>query len=297
MTNFLLSHQALLNLCIINAVLALSQYVVLRAGVFSLATAGIAAIGAYTAGNLMLRQAVHPALAVLAAGLLGGIVSMILAAPLARLRGVFQAIATLAFVQIVMSLALYSDSLTGGATGLNAIPKVVETWHLLVVLIGVVFVLSRLGKSPTGRAFDTIRQDETVAVSLGIDVVPHHRLAFILSGCIAGVAGGLMAGHNYSVATAEFGFHMMISVLSFVIFGGLVSLAGPIVGALFLTILPEVARPFADNRMIMYGALLIVSIVYLPHGVVDTWLLKLARRRQAAMSGKSGPQAAARAAS
>ena len=207
MSNFLLSHQALLNICIINAILALSQYVVLRAGVFSLATAGIAAIGAYTAGILMLRG-VHPAVCVLAAAVTGIVAAVILSVPLARLRGVFQAIATLAFVQIVMSLALYAESITGGATGLNGIAKTVETWHLLAVLLLVVFVMSRLGRSPTGRAFDTIRQDETVAVSLGIDVVSHHRVAFILSGCIAGLGGGMMAGHNYSVATAEFGFHL-----------------------------------------------------------------------------------------
>lgn len=281
MMDFLLGHQALLNLCIINAILALSQYVVLRAGVFSLATAGLAAIGAYTAGNLMMRQALHPAIAVLAGTLFGGVVSVILAVPLARLRGVFQAIATLAFVQIVMSLALYAESLTGGATGLNGIAKTVESWHLIVVLAAAAFALSRLARSPAGRAFDTIRQDETVAVSLGVDVVHYHRLAFALSGCIAGLAGGLMAGHNYAVANGEFGFHMMIAVLSFVVFGGRASVAGPIAGALVLTILPEVARPLADNRMILYGALLIVAIVYLPNGVVDTWLLKLQRRRPA----------------
>lgn len=290
MMNFLLGHEALLNMCVINAILALSQYVVLRAGVFSLATSGIAAIGAYTAGNLMLRQELHPAIGVLAGALLGGVVSLILAVPLARLRGVFQAIATLAFVQIVMSVALYADSLTGGATGLNGIAKTVESWHLLLVLAVTTFTLSRLARSPAGRAFDTIRQDETVAVSLGIDVVHYHRIAFVLSGCIAGLAGGLMAGHNYAVANGEFGFHMMIAVLSFVVFGGRVSVAGPIAGALALTLLPEVARPLADNRMILYGALLIVAIVYLPNGVVDTWLLKL--RRRPAAAGLPLPEAA-----
>jgi branched-chain amino acid transport system permease protein len=281
MTNFLLGREALVNICMINAILALSQYVVLRAGVFSLATSGIAAIGAYTAGNLMLRPDLPPALGLLAGALLGGVVSVILAIPLARLRGVFQAIATLAFVQIVMSVALYADSITGGATGLNGIAKTIESWHLVLVLAVTAFALSRLARSPAGRAFDTIRQDETVAVSLGIDVVHYHRIAFALSGCIAGLAGGLMAGHNYAVANGEFGFHMMISVLSFVVFGGRTSVAGPIAGALLLTILPEVARPLADNRMILYGTLLIVAIVYLPNGVVDTWLLRQQRRRAA----------------
>ena len=280
MTGFLLSHQALLNLCLLNVLLAQSQYIVLRAGVFSMATAGIAAIGAYTSGYLMLRQGLQPALAIALAGGVGLLASMILALPLVRLRGVFQAIATLAFVQIVMSLVLYAERYTGGATGLNGIAKSVDTWHLLAVVAAVSFVLAQLGRSPTGRAFDTIRQDETVAVSLGIDVARHHLLAFALSGFVAGIAGAMMAAHNYSVAHGEFGFGMMIAVLSYVVLGGRRSVAGPLVGAIVLTLLPEIARPLADNRMVIYGALLIATIIYLPDGVVDTWLLQRHRRRR-----------------
>ena len=284
MSNFFLANEALLNLCMINAFLALSQYIVLRAGVFSLASAGLAAIGAYAAAGVILRHNAHPALAIGFASILGMASATILAIPLARLRGVFQAIATLAFVQIVMSIALYAESITGGATGLNGIPKSVESWHLLIILVGVTYFFAKLGASPTGRAFDTIRQDETVAVSLGIDVVRHHAIAFALSGLVAGIAGGLMAAHNYSVANGEFGFGMMIAVLSFVVLGGRQSVAGPIVGASVLTLLPHVARPLADNRMIIYGALLVTAIVYLPHGIVDTLLLHRRRRQQSSRS-------------
>ena len=292
MSNFLLSHQALLNLCIINALLAQSQYIVLRAGVFSMATAGIAAIGAYTAGYLMLRLGLHPALAAMAGGVVGLLAAVILALPLVRLRGVFQAIATLAFVQIVMSLVLYSERFTGGATGLNGIEKSVDTWQLVLVLGAVSFLLVQLGRSTTGRAFDTIRQDETVAASLGIDVARHHMLAFAVSGFIAGIAGAMMAAHNYSVAPGEFGFGMMIAVLSYVVFGGRRSVAGPIAGAIVLTLLPEVARPLADNRMIIYGALLIATIIFVPDGVVDAWLLRRHRRRRAELARRlaAGPR-------
>jgi branched-chain amino acid transport system permease protein len=281
MNNFLLTHQSLLNLCLLNALLAQSQYIVLRAGVFSVATSGIAAIGAYMAGYLMLRQGVHPALATLAAGVAGMLASSILALPLVRLRGVFQAIATLAFVQIVMSLVFYAERFTGGATGLNGIAKSVDTWQLLAMVAAVSFVLAQLGRSTTGLAFDTIRQDETVAASLGINVVRHHMLAFAMSGFIAGVAGAMMAAHNYALAPGEFGFGMMIAVLSYVVLGGRRSVAGPLVGAIMLTVLPEIARPLAENRMIIYGGLLIVTIIFLPDGVVDTWMLRRHRRHRA----------------
>jgi branched-chain amino acid transport system permease protein len=283
MTDFFAGYQALFNAILLNCGLALSQYLVLRAGVFSVATAGLAAIGAYTAGLSALRLGLPPVVGLLAALLAGAVASAILSIPLARLRGVFQAIATLAFVQIVLSIALWATPLTGGATGLNGIPKTVGTGHLVVLLAVVLYVLASLGRSGLGRAFDAIRQDETVAVSLGVSVVRHHALAFALSGGIAGLIGGLMAYHNYSVVPEDFGFAMLVSVLAYVVLGGRQAVAGPVVGAVILTALPELARPLADNRLIVHGALLMLAITYLPQGIVDS--LRATWRR-------SGPAAA-----
>jgi branched-chain amino acid transport system permease protein len=183
------------------------------------------------------------------------------------------------------------DGLTGGATGLNGIPKIVATWHIAAVLLAAVFLISRLSASPTGLAFDVIRQEETVAVSLGIKVDQHHVLAFAISGLVAGAAGGLMAGYDYSVVPEEFGFNMLVAALSFVVLGGRRSPWGPIAGAIVLTLLPEIARPLSENRMVIYGVILIVVIVYLPNGLVDTLLLhniRSVRARQAAMTEGSG---------
>jgi branched-chain amino acid transport system permease protein len=279
-SGFLKGYDALFNLCMLNALLALSQYVVLRAGVFSLATAGLAAFGAYAAANAILAWKVGVAPAVLLGALSGMVCALALSLPLARLRGVYQAIATLAFVQIVVSLALFADGVTGGATGLNGIPKSVQTWHIALTLTFAAWIVNRVGASAAGLAFDIARQDETVAVSLGVDVAHHHRLAFALSGALAGTAGALMAGHNYSVVPEEFGFSMLVAALSFVILGGRQSVFGPIVGAVMLTLLPEVARPLADNRMVLYGALLMAVIVYLPHGIVDSLVLRRLRSSQ-----------------
>ena len=277
MTDFIAGYLPLANLVILNCGLALSQYAVLRAGVFSVATAGLASIGAYTAGILILRYGVPTAPAVLAGALTGMVAALILSLPLARLRGVFQAIATVAMVQIILSVALYADDLTGGANGLNGIPRLVGT-PALALFIGIcIYGLWSLGRGRVGAAFDAIRQDETVAVSLGINVARYQALAFALSGAIAGATGALMACHNHSVVPEEFGFDMLTTALAYVVLGGRQSVAGPIVGAVILSLLPEIARPLADNRMIIHGVLIMLAIIYLPHGIVDSILI--ARRR------------------
>jgi branched-chain amino acid transport system permease protein len=292
MTDFVVAYLPLVNLVILNCGLALSQYAVLRAGVFSLATAGLASIGAYTAGILNLRAGVPALVAVLGGALSAMIAALILSLPLARLRGVFQAIATVAMVQIILSVALYADDITGGANGLNGIPRLVGT-PALVLFIGIcIYGLWCLGRGRVGAAFDTIRQDETVAVSLGISVGRYQALAFALSGIIAGATGALMACHNHSVVPEEFGFDMLTTVLAYVVLGGRQSVAGPIVGAVVLSLLPEIARPLADNRMILLGALIMLAIIYLPHGIVDS--IVIARRRAASAPGAhaSVPEAA-----
>lgn len=280
MIDWLIAYQGLADLTLLNVLLALSQYVILRAGAFSVATAGLAAIGAYTAADLIMSEHMNPALAVLIAAGAGAIMALLLSIPLARLRGVFQAIATLAFVQIVLSLSLYADTLTGGANGVNGIPKAVQTWHLVVIVAIVLWMLGNLGRSSTGRAFEAIQHDEHVAVAFGVEVTRTHALAFTLSGFLAGLTGGLIAAHNYSVVGEQFGFDLVVQILSFVVLGGRRSLAGPVVGAIVLTWLPELARPLADNRMVIYGALLMVVIIYLPHGLVDTVQLRLRARRR-----------------
>jgi branched-chain amino acid transport system permease protein len=282
MMDALAGYQSILDLILLNCGLALSQYVVLRAGVFSVATPALASVGAYAAGIAALRLGVGAVTGLLIAAEAGTVMGLLLSLPLARLRGVFQAIATVALVQIVLSLALYATDLTGGANGLNGIPKLVGTPGLLLVIAAIVYVLGSLGRSRIGHAFDAIRQDETVAVTLGISAVSHQALAFALSGAIAGLTGGLMAYHNHSVVPEEFGFNMLVTVLAYVVLGGRRSVLGPIAGATILTLLPELARPLAENRLIVHGAILMIVITYLPHGIVDTFLIARRRRMTAA---------------
>ncbi|MCV0394887.1 MAG: branched-chain amino acid ABC transporter permease [Rhizobiaceae bacterium] len=267
---FFLSYIPLFELALFNMLLAFSQYVVLRAGVFSLGTAAFAALGAYTSAILATKLGMSPWIGMAASLVLGAIAGALVAIPLARLRGVFQALATLALVQIMLSITLNWVDVTEGALGINGIPRSVGLFGMFCAVVVVGYFLAVIGASSIGRAFDVIREDETVAVSLGISVPKYHLIAFILSGSIAGFAGGLHAFSSYSITPNEYGFHMLVMVLAMVVLGGRVSVWGPVVGAAILTVLPELLRGFQEYRMVMQGAVLMFAIVFLPRGIVDT---------------------------
>lgn len=274
-------YQPLFDVFLLNCGFAFSQFIVLRAGVFSIATPAYASIGAYATAILVTRYGVSAPVAVSVAMLFGLAVGALLSLPLARLRGVYQAIATLAFVEIVVSLGFYLEGLTGGALGINGIPKLVGTGTLLAALAVVLYLMVAIDRSGVGRAFDAVRQDETVAASLGISVRRAHAIAFVISGGIGGLFGGLQSLYVYSIEPEQFGFTFLVSVLATIVLGGRATVAGPIVGTAILTALPELARPLAENRPLIHGLLLIVMINYLPHGVADTLLLVRRRRRAA----------------
>lgn len=287
MTNFLLAYQPLFDLFLLSSGFAFSQYVVLRAGVFSIATVGIVALGAYTATIMTMRYGMGLASTLPAATLVGTVAGLALSVPLARLRGPYQAIATLAFVQIVAATALYAEDITGGAMGINNIPRTVGTWTLLAFVGLVLAFLLSLNSTFTGRAFDAIRQDETVAGALGVSPSAYHALAFAISGAIAGLFGALQSSYMYTVEPNQFQFPLLTATLAAVVLGGRQSVAGPIVGAAIMTGLPEVARPLAENRLLVNGLLLMVVIVVLPHGVVDS--IRIARAGRAARGRPSKP--------
>ncbi len=269
MIDFLHIYQPLLDLFLINAGFALSQYIVLRAGVFSIATVGLVAIGAYVGAILMTRYGVGIWVAA-PASMLGGMgVGLVLSVPLARLRGPYQAIATLAFVQIVASVALYAESLTGGAAGLGNIPKQVSTTGLVLCLAAAVYVLLCLNRTRLGRIYDALSQDETVAGSFGIRVSVYHALAFALSGAIAGLFGALQAGYIYSIAPQQYGFGLLATTLAAVILGGRRAVWGPLIGAAMMTFLPEISRPLAEHRLMAVGGLLVVVVIFMPRGIYE----------------------------
>ena len=121
----------------------------------------------------------------------------------------------------------------------------------------------------------------------------HQTLAFVISGALAGLFGALEAFHSYALVPSQFGFSYLIAILSYVVFGGRTSIWGPIVGTAVLILLPEIARPLADARMLAYGLLLILTINFLPKGVADT-LIERARGRRLGTRGQPKAEPATR---
>ena len=290
MLQLFVAYQPLIDLFLLHSGLALGQYIVLRAGVFSIANAGLTAIGAYLAAWMTVKAGVHPALSVVAGTVAGTLMAMLLSWPLARLRGVYQAIATLAFVQVVLSLNVFAEGVTGGAMGMNGIPKVVSTGTLLLALLGTIYIMWSINRTRLGRAFDAIRQDETVAASLGTSVRYYQTIAFALSGAVAGFFGALEAFNSHSMEPNRFGFDFVVAILSYVVLGGRRSIWGPIVGTAVLLALPELARPLADYRTLVYGLIMVAVMGYLPRGVYDTFVEYLQRRRIARADLTTGAQ-------
>jgi branched-chain amino acid transport system permease protein len=282
--NEILSYQPLLDICLLSLGFAYSQQVVLRAGVFSVATAGFASIGAYCAAILVKYHGVPGPIALVLALACGALAGWLLSVPLSRLRGVYQAIATLAFVQIVMATMLTAEDLTGGGFGINEIPKSISTWHMVAFGAALLYVMIRIKMSGIGRAFDAIQQDETVGAVLGVSIRKYHALAFTISGAIGGFYGGVESLHSYSLIPGQYGFPFVIAVLAYNVIGGRRSVIGPVIGVAFLSLLPELSRPLAEYRPMITGLIMILVMNFMPNGLVDTALSWWKKR-------KTGPNA------
>ncbi len=156
-----------------------------------------------------------------------------------------------------------------GARGIKNIPVLTETWMLVVFIIILVIFLHRLHRSRFGRAMAAIRQDETVASNMGINVVYIKNIVFVMSAMIAAAAGAFEGHLTRIIEPGVFGFDRNVDILSYAVLGGTQSILGPIVGGLVLEALPEVLRQVQQYRGLFTGIVLLGAIVYLPNGIVD----------------------------
>lgn len=292
MIEFLKANQPVFDFFLLTLGCSLSQQIVLRAGVFSLASAAFAALGAYCAAILVVNAGFPVFLGVLLGMVLGGSAGYLVSIPLARLRGVYQAIATLALVEVTVAVALYAEPLTGGPVGFNNIPKHVGTVEILVAVCIVLYLLHAQNISKIGRGFDALRQDEYVAASLGVSSRKEHTLAFIVSGLIGGLFGALQSMYSYSVEPHQFGFGFMVTTLAAIILGGRRSLWGPVIGSAIVVLLPEIARPLAEYRQVVVGCVLVVVVLFAPQGLADTFIAWRKHVRALALKTTSGAKSA-----
>lgn len=252
-----------------NGLLALSIYLTLSCGMLSIANAAFMGIGAYASALLTMQYGVSFPVALAAGMVAPSVTAFVIGKPTLRLSGVYLAMATLAFGEVVRIAVLNAEPITGGALGLNGIPQSTEWWHVALALVLTLALLWRLRQSKIGRAFEAIKEDETAAGLMGIDVGGHKLLAFVLGAAIAGLAGTLNAHLTFFIGPNEYGFDRAVDILTMTILGGIGGLTGPVAGAVILTLLPELLRSLKDFRLVVNGFILVLIVLFLPKGIWD----------------------------
>jgi len=264
---FYRAHQLLLAQLGINALLTLSMYITLRAGMLTLANVGFMAVGAYVSVLLHVNGHVPLPVTVLAGALAAGLLAIPIGIPVLRLQGIFLAIATIGFGQVVVG-AILNIPVTGEGRGLTVPDASSSLLPAYLSLAVIAYVLWRLAGTRLGMAWDAVREDALAAEAQGIDVARYRMLAFVLGAVLAGYAGALEAHINFFIDTSLYSFQRVVGVLVFATLGGIGRVAGPVVGSTILTTLPEVIR-FAQNyRDALYGAILIALVIFRPQGLL-----------------------------
>jgi branched-chain amino acid transport system permease protein len=270
LVDFYAKHSRLIDQIGVNAVLALSLSVSLQAGQLALAQAAFMGIAAYVSAILAM-QAHWPLIAtILAAILVSTVVAALLALPVRRLRGVFLAIATIGFGEIVRVFA-NNLRITGGAEGLSGIPNDATTPVIYGSLAVVALVLFALSRTKFALAVTLVREDEHAARGVGVDVGMVRMLSLALGGAIAGLGGALYAHASFFLTPNDFGFARMEQILVWCVIGGVTSPLGAVIGAALLSILPEVIRFLSDWREVTNGVILLLVILFAPGGLSSLW--------------------------
>ncbi|MDF2634015.1 MAG: ABC-type transporter, integral rane subunit [Pelosinus sp.] len=303
---------------IINAILGISIYLTMATGQLSLGNAGFMSIGAYVSALLTLKAGVPLYVAVPVGGAAACLMAAVIGIPTTRLRGIYLAIATLGFGEVVRVVIL-NLTITNGALGLSGIPSMsvmlskvftamglaagiggmsvrqlgnISVIFILAIILGfLVFFALRLSTSRLGRAFAAIKADEHAAEVSGIDTRYYKLLAFFMGAFVAGIAGGLAAHITFYIGPKDFAYHRAVEILLFAVLGGSDVVWGPLLGSLILTLLPEVLRFATEYREMIYGGILVIMMAFRPQGLIseDTlgfWQKKLMSKSEASTQGE-----------
>jgi branched-chain amino acid transport system permease protein len=281
MEAFLANYGFLLVTLVQQSLLAMSLYFPLAAGQLSLASPGFYALGGYVAAIMATADYFAPwrdslgwlifPLEWLIAGLVSAMLAFLVGVPALRLRGIYLALATIAFVEILRVICL-NLAITGGAIGIFGIPQMFESRWSYIRVFGPLLVVTllfsyRLERSRVGRAFKAIREDELAAGAMGINPTHYKVLAFVIGAVLAGIVGAMSAPFLNTWNARQGTFDASISCLAYVLIGGSRSMWGPMLGAILLASLPELLRPLKDARLIINGIVLVFASIYMPRGI------------------------------
>lgn len=300
----------------INIILALTVYMTVCTGILSLGNAGFMSLGAYTSAIVTTQYGVPMPVGIVLGGLFATFVALIIGMPTIRLRGLYLAIATMGFGEVVRVIALNLD-ITHGALGFSGIPSMASVLSdyasdmglldaleidsqtggqllmnivLLILVIAVVTFWYRLEHSRIGRAWAAVKADEYAASLTGINVVRYKMMAFLFSAFFAGAAGALYAHATFFISPTDFSWHKVVDILVYTVFGGSNVLWGSVLGATVLTIVPESLRAMAEYRDIIYGLMLVALMAFRPDGILSydavKWIShKFSKKQKASAEG------------
>jgi branched-chain amino acid transport system permease protein len=287
-------HQHILVLAGLFVLMALGFDLVLGyLGELSLGHAAFFGIGAYATALLTRHYGTPFPLDLILAGFLTGVFGFLIGLPSLRLKGPYFAIVTFGFAEILRLVALNWTSVTRGPMGLPDIPHaqlgplLINTelryyYLVLVLVVGAVAVTRRLLDSTVGHAFLAIRENDELAAAAGIATLRFKLIAFCAGMVFTGVAGSVYARYVHFVDPTALSFYYTVTVASMVIVGGQGSVAGTITGAVLFTLLPEYLRVAEQARLLLFGAFLMIAIVFMPDGVGGLW-----RRRRRPGGGRA----------
>ncbi len=261
-------------------------------GLFSIGHAAFLGVGAYTEAVLVNHGLPFP-LALVAAMLISAAVGVVVGLPALRVKGMYLGIATMAFGFVVAEVFARWESLTGGNAGLHVKAPAIGSWQLdtgvefyflcLVLAVLATLTIANLLRSPTGRAFVAIRDSEISAQSMGIHLARYKTLSFAISAALAGLGGALYAHMIKFISPDQFDLIQSIDLLLMVVIGGLGSIHGAFLGAIFLItmpqlisaskgLLPEVVAQAPGLKAAVYGLVLIAFVLFEPMGLYGRWL-------------------------
>jgi branched-chain amino acid transport system permease protein len=265
---------------VIYAILAHSLNIITgHAGQISLGHAAFFGIGAYSSAMLYTAAGFPFWISVPLAALVAGLIGALMGIPCLRVRDDFLAITTMGINFVVEAFFLYLPFF-GGAMGIGGInlpnwfgrEMTKPEYFLLILAVFVLLLLLdwKLGRSWIGLAWASIHEDEQAAGAMGVDIVRFKVVAFVLGSAIAGLAGGFYAHFLTFIMPQNFGFGQSIVILCMVVFGGIGTRWGPVVGAIILGVLPEISRPILEYRTLIYGILLLGMMRFQPGGLLGS---------------------------
>lgn len=241
-------------------------------GQLSLGHAAFVSIGAYSSSILMMSLGMPFGVALVAAFVIAGLVGGLFGIPILRLHGDYFAIATLGFCEVVRVIMMNMKATINGESqrlslSLSNIPQHISIPLVLILVILAILFMIRLEKSKFGLALRSIREDEIASQMMGINIARHKVLSFAIGSAFAGLGGALLASYITAISPNDFGFTRSIELLCMLVLGGMGSIVGVIAGTTILTAIPEVLRFASEYRMIMYGVVLIIMMVFRPKGL------------------------------